>query len=102
MSVATLKGLCLPLAGLIRSQCYFGRAPFTATRRLYFSQVGTKRHHNVFVLAFWQCKKTWKRASVNTFRCLIGCSIGDFGALWILHGGGFHLSMKYMMIIPSE
>ncbi len=29
----------------------------------------------------WQCKHTWKRASVNTLWCLLGCSIGDFGTI---------------------
>lgn len=29
----------------------------------------------------WTCKHTWKRSSVNTLWCLIGCSIGDFGTI---------------------
>ncbi|MEL6576024.1 MAG: DUF4396 domain-containing protein [Pseudomonadota bacterium] len=29
----------------------------------------------------WRCKPTWKRASVNTGWCLLGCSIGDFGTI---------------------
>ena len=29
----------------------------------------------------WNCKKTWKASSINTFWCLIGCSIGDFGTI---------------------
>ena len=29
----------------------------------------------------WKCKHTWKRASYNTFWCLLGCSIGDFGTI---------------------
>jgi hypothetical protein len=33
---------------------------------------------------FWTCKSTWRRARINTLRCLIGCTIGDFSALWIL------------------
>ena len=42
----------------------------------------------VRVLAFkdhipinWKCKHTWKRSSYNTFWCLLGCSIGDFGTI---------------------
>jgi hypothetical protein len=31
---------------------------------------------------FWKSKNTWNKASVNTFWCLLGCSIGDFGALF--------------------
>ena len=30
----------------------------------------------------WKCKKTWKRAKINTLWCLIGCSIGDFGTIF--------------------
>ena len=30
----------------------------------------------------WKCKHTWKRASVNTLWCLLGCSIGDFGTIY--------------------
>jgi Copper chaperone len=28
---------------------------------------------------FWQDASTWRRASLNTLNCLVGCSIGDFG-----------------------
>ena len=30
----------------------------------------------------WTCKATWKKASVNTLWCLLGCSIGDFGTIF--------------------
>ena len=26
----------------------------------------------------WSCEHSWKKASVNTLWCLLGCSIGDF------------------------
>ena len=29
----------------------------------------------------WLCRHTWKKASVNTAWCLIGCAIGDFGTI---------------------
>ena len=29
----------------------------------------------------WKCKYTWKRSSINTAWCLLGCSIGDFGTI---------------------
>ncbi|EPE09102.1 hypothetical protein F503_06878 [Ophiostoma piceae UAMH 11346] len=35
-------------------------------------------------IAFWQHAPTWRRAGVNTLRCLIGCSVGDFAAMWYL------------------
>ena len=30
----------------------------------------------------WKCKHTWRRASVNTLWCLLGCSIGEFGTIY--------------------
>ncbi|KAE8137285.1 hypothetical protein BDV38DRAFT_283123 [Aspergillus pseudotamarii] len=35
-------------------------------------------------LKFWNCRSTWKRAGINTLRCLVGCTLGDFSALWML------------------
>ena len=29
----------------------------------------------------WKCKNTWLRSAKNTFWCLLGCSIGDFGTI---------------------
>ena len=29
----------------------------------------------------WTGRSTWKKASVNTLWCLLGCSIGDFGTI---------------------
>jgi len=29
----------------------------------------------------WKCIPTWRRASINTSWCLLGCSIGDFGTI---------------------
>ncbi|MEM9879810.1 MAG: DUF4396 domain-containing protein [Pseudomonadota bacterium] len=29
----------------------------------------------------WRCRHTWRRASINTSWCLLGCSSGDFGTI---------------------
>ena len=29
----------------------------------------------------WSCKHTWRKSAKNTFWCLLGCSIGDFGTI---------------------
>tara|TARA_B100001121_G_scaffold308842_1_gene333925 strand:- start:1442 stop:1879 length:438 start_codon:yes stop_codon:yes gene_type:complete len=29
----------------------------------------------------WKCKNTWLTSAKNTFWCLLGCSIGDFGTI---------------------
>ncbi|KAH7234831.1 uncharacterized protein BKA55DRAFT_623616 [Fusarium redolens] len=49
--------------------------------------------------AFWNSRPTWKRASVNTTRCLIGCTIGDFAAMWFLQAYYPGLSMGIVMPI---
>ena len=33
----------------------------------------------------WSCKHTWSRSAKNTFWCLLGCSIGDFGTILFFH-----------------
>ena len=30
----------------------------------------------------WSCKHTWSKSAKNTFWCLLGCSIGDFGTIF--------------------
>ncbi|XAO24860.1 hypothetical protein I312_103669 [Cryptococcus bacillisporus CA1280] len=42
-------------------------------------------------VSFWRCRHTWRRAGVNTLRCLIGCSIGDLSLVWYLMS--FHPQM---------
>ena len=29
----------------------------------------------------WSCKYTWKKSAYNTYWCLLGCAIGDFGTI---------------------
>ena len=29
----------------------------------------------------WKCKHTWLKSAKNTFWCLLGCAIGDFGTI---------------------
>ena len=29
----------------------------------------------------WTCRPTWRKASYNTYWCLVGCSIGDMGTI---------------------
>ena len=37
----------------------------------------------------WRCKHSWRRASVNTSWCLLGCSIGDMGTIAAFQLGGW-------------
>ncbi|KAM0490232.1 hypothetical protein ACHAP8_011769 [Fusarium lateritium] len=48
---------------------------------------------------FWSSRAVWKRASVNTTRCLIGCTVGDFSAMWLLQAYYPELSMGIVMPI---
>jgi len=50
-------------------------------------------------LAFWGDKAVWRRASKNTLNCLVGCSIGDFGALVIIQTWFPSTSIALTMII---
>lgn len=59
-------------------------------------------------LPFWSSRPTWHRASLNTFRCLIGCTAGDFSTMWFLQscfpalGMGLTMGMASMFLSPSS
>jgi len=48
--------------------------------------------------SFWQDKPTWKRASINTLHCLFGCSIGDFGTLYLC--ASYYPSLPMYVAMP--
>ena len=47
----------------------------------------------------WNCKNTWKSASINTLWCLIGCSIGDFGTILFFQYSEYELPVHYIMTL---
>lgn len=47
----------------------------------------------------WTCKHTWKKASVNTLWCLLGCSIGDFGTIYFFQVYPMDISTLNIMIL---
>lgn len=51
---------------------------------------------------FWSSRSTWRRAGVNTFRCLVGCTAGDFSAMWYLQAFHPELGMETVMAISSR
>lgn len=53
-------------------------------------------------LPFWTCRSTWNRAGINTLRCLIGCTAGDFSAMWLLQSYYSELGTSSIMIASSE
>lgn len=44
---------------------------------------------------FWNDGRMWKRSAFNTFSCLVGCSIGDFGMIIYLQA--FHPGTPMMV-----
>ncbi|KAJ6785257.1 hypothetical protein PWT90_07691 [Aphanocladium album] len=48
-------------------------------------------------VGFWSSKTTWHRASLNTLRCLVGCTTGDFSAMWLLQTHYPELGMPTIM-----
>ncbi|KAL7781007.1 hypothetical protein V8C43DRAFT_299186 [Trichoderma afarasin] len=57
----------------------------------------TSSSRSVWRLPFWSCRRTWKRAGINTLRCLAGCTLGDFSALWMLQTYYPELGMTTIM-----
>ena len=47
----------------------------------------------------WRCKHTWSRSAKNTFWCLLGCSIGDFGTILFFQLTIFNLPILQIMIL---
>lgn len=52
-------------------------------------------------LGFWTCKSTWRRAAINTSRCLVGCTLGDFSTMWSLQTFCPEFGMGAIMAISS-
>ncbi len=46
---------------------------------------------------FWGDTDVWRRAGSNTFNCLVGCSIGDFGMMFYL--GVYHPEMSVALVM---
>lgn len=51
---------------------------------------------------FWSVGSVWKRASVNTLRCLVGCTTGDFSTLWYLQAYHPGFGMGATMALSSR
>jgi hypothetical protein len=51
---------------------------------------------------FWGSSAVWRRAGVNTLRCLIGCTAGDFSAMWYLQSFHADLGLTTIMALSSK
>ena len=47
-------------------------------------------------MEFWLNKDKWSRSALNTFVCLIGCSMGDFGTILYFQ---FYTNITSIMLI---
>ena len=47
----------------------------------------------------WSCKHTWSRSAKNTFWCLLGCSIGDFGTILFFQLTKIHFPVLAIMVL---
>ena len=47
----------------------------------------------------WSCKHTWSRSAKNTFWCLLGCSIGDFGTILFFQLTKFPFPVLAIMVL---
>ena len=48
---------------------------------------------------FWGCPHTWQASAKNTFWCLLGCSIGDFGTIAFFQISGIDWPVLAIMIL---
>ncbi|EHK45519.1 hypothetical protein TRIATDRAFT_39796 [Trichoderma atroviride IMI 206040] len=92
-------------SSLVGRACYSDRIkvslPHQKTDR-YTTKAGnatsaTSPPRSIWRLSFWKCRHTWRRAGVNTLRCLVGCTVGDFSALWMLQTYYPELGMTTIM-----
>lgn len=47
----------------------------------------------------WSCASTWRRASVNTLWCLVGCAIGDLGTIAFFQFSGIPWPTLAIMLL---
>lgn len=48
---------------------------------------------------FWACPHTWRSSARNTFWCLLGCSIGDFGTIAFFQFTGIPWPVLAIMLL---
>ena len=51
------------------------------------------------VSGFWGSRDTWRASAKNTFWCLLGCSIGDFGTIAFFQISGIAWPVAAIMVL---
>ncbi|KAL2843554.1 hypothetical protein BJX68DRAFT_154775 [Aspergillus pseudodeflectus] len=88
---------CSPVTGVFRQQ---RRVLITLSRAFQTGrdcQAPQGKKASPWNRPFWSCRHTWRRAGINTLRCLVGCTVGDFSALWMLQTYAPDLGMGTIM-----
>lgn len=62
---------------------------------------GLTKSPSIFSSQFWGLRKVWSRAAVNTLRCLVGCTLGDFSSMWYLQAAHPDLGTGTIIAISS-
>lgn len=53
-------------------------------------------------ISYWNSRVLWKRAGINTLRCLVSCTLGDFSTMWFLQSQHPSLGVYLIMGISSK
>ncbi|KAG9254388.1 uncharacterized protein F5Z01DRAFT_681438 [Emericellopsis atlantica] len=75
------------------------KSPMTVRSRPSCTPKSQKTSKPSPIPGFWSSRSAWKRAAVNTTRCLVGCTIGDFSAMWYLQSAHPQLGITAIMAL---
>lgn len=77
-------------------------SPSQAVVSCYHDRHLLSNHHSLLALAFWKDRRIWHRAHLNTLRCLVGCTAGDFSTMWALQANYPALNVSIIMASSSK
>jgi hypothetical protein len=100
----TLPRLWTSSSAFIRNQIHLTRRKCTQSDQSpsCHDKKSTKLLPAVSSLTFWASPPTWKRATINTLRCLVGCTLGDFSSMWYLQAFHPTIGIEVIMAISSK
>ncbi|CAO3674340.1 unnamed protein product [Umbelopsis ramanniana] len=85
---------------IIYTSTKFSTIPLSARKRVFTSSCHAGKTSksckaskpSMTTFDFWSDKTIWQRTRINTLRCLVGCTAGDFSTMWYLQSA--HPSMS--------
>ncbi|KAJ2996791.1 hypothetical protein NUW58_g856 [Xylaria curta] len=92
-----------PLEPLVTLQRYSRNTATRASKGTTSSTHCTSRTQATLPtsLQFWASGSSWRRAAVNTSRCLVGCTSGDFSAMWLLQAFYPEIGIGAIMVMSG-